>query len=60
MDKFLGEHFSYWVELQKRVNELSVNHLLRDLADLSAKVNYYETQIDRMASFRDSIEKKGD
>lgn len=58
MDSFLGEPMQYWFELQKRVNELGVRHLLRDLADLSAKVNYYETQITRMEEFRKSMDNK--
>jgi hypothetical protein len=54
---FLGESYDYWFELKKRADELGVDHLLRDLAKLSAKVNYYETQIKRLNDFRESVNK---
>ena len=57
MDNFLGHPTSYWFELQRRVNDLGVDDLLRDLATLSAKVNYYETMLKRMNDFKTAAEK---
>ena len=52
IDTFLGEPVSFWVELKKRADKLEVNDLLRDLAELSARVHFYEMHIDRMEQFR--------
>jgi len=54
---FLGETYDYWIELKSRVDDLGVDHLLRDLAKLSAKVHYYETEIARLNAFRESVNK---
>ena len=48
----LGRPLSYWIEVQHRIDDLGVDHLLRDLAVLSAKVRYYEEMLDRVAAFR--------
>ena len=52
---FLGHNMKYWMELQKRAELLGVEHLLRDIADLSAKVQYYEMMLDRIAAFRKTV-----
>lgn len=56
--QFLGHPIAYWLELQKRVDLLGVDHLLRDLADANAKVRYYEMQIDRLSDYRKSVNRR--
>jgi hypothetical protein len=53
--EFFGHPIEYWMELQRRVEHLGVDHLLRDLAEANAKVRYYEMQIDRISEYRKSV-----
>ena len=53
---FLGEETGYWIELQKRVDTLDLNLMIRDLAIANAKVRYYEQQIERMYQYRTGVE----
>ena len=49
---FLGEPFSYWIELKARARDLGVDHLIADLCEANAKVQYYELMLDRIAKYR--------
>ena len=55
---YLGHPTRYWMELQTRADALSVDQLLGDLADLHAKVAYYELMFDRINSYRGIVDKK--
>ena len=52
---FLGKPYVYWIELQGRVEQLGIDHLLSDLARMHAKVSYYEQMLDRINAYRESI-----
>lgn len=49
---FLGKTISYWVELNKRVEELNVEDLIKELAELHSKVSFYEHKLDQINDFR--------
>lgn len=54
---FLGETTAFWAELRRRANELDVKNLIRDLAELQAKVGFYERELDRINQFREAMKK---
>lgn len=51
-DKFLGQEIKYWVELQKKAEELGVVDWLKEIAELRAKVGFYESRIKEMDDFK--------
>jgi len=55
---FLGQPASYWLELQKRANSLEVSRLMREIADLAAKVQFYELRMDEIQRFRATLAKR--
>lgn len=59
--QFLGEPFSYWIELKRRIDldpkSFETENLLKELVTANAKVRYYELQIDRMNQYRIAAEK---
>lgn len=54
MDTFLGEKIEYWMALQKRVEELDVRELIREIAELHGKVGFYERRIKTLTDFMNS------
>lgn len=48
MDKFLGHDIKYWIELEKRAEELAVTDFIKEIADLRGKVSFYEDRIIQM------------
>jgi hypothetical protein len=58
--QFMGHDFSYWTELQKRVDDIpNAERLLSEIAVLRAKVSFYESRICEMREFMDSLRKGG-
>ncbi|HEX7953963.1 MAG TPA: hypothetical protein VF523_12915 [Burkholderiales bacterium] len=58
---FLGKPYSYWIEIQKRLDShpdsMNVEHLLSELIVANAKVRYYEQQLDRMIEYKKAATK---
>lgn len=46
---YLGEKASYWLALKQRAEELDLVNLIREIADLHARVTFYEDRIKQMA-----------
>ena len=57
MDTYLGHDIKYWSELESKAQELGAVKWLEEIADLRAKVSFYESRIKEMNSFKDSIDK---
>ena len=48
---YYGKPIAYWLELErlgKKAADLNAEHLIREIADLRAKVNFYESRIREM------------
>jgi len=54
---FLGKPMTYWMELDKEVTIRGVTELYREIASLRAKVSFYESRLDEIASFRGAFGK---
>ncbi len=54
---FLGESISYWLELQRKAQDLGVENLMRELVRANAKVRYYEEHLKAMNAFREAADK---
>ena len=54
MTTFLGETTEFWIDLKKRADELDATKLLHEIADLHAKVGFYERRFDEVEAFRKS------
>lgn len=52
MDKFLGHTIEYWIELDKKAEDLGVVNWLAEIAELRGKVSYYESRIEEMNKFK--------
>lgn len=52
MDSFLGHSTTYWIELEKKAQELGVINWLQEVAELRAKVSFYESRLDEINNFR--------
>ena len=55
-----GKPIAYWCELErlgKKAADLNAEHLILEIADLRAKVNFYESRIKEMNVI---MERKGD
>lgn len=46
--KFYGKPISYWIELDRKARELNVENLIDEIAELRAKVSFYESRIEEM------------
>jgi hypothetical protein len=53
MDTFLGHTMEYWLELQKKAEELAVTDYIEEIAKLRGKVSFYESRIQQMVEMRD-------
>jgi len=49
---FLGHNMGYWLELERHAKELSVTHLITEIANLRAKLSFYESRIEEMDMMR--------
>ena len=54
--ELFGHPFSYWLELQKQVDHLGCDRLMRQLAKANAKVTYYEEMIELMNRMKSTVE----
>jgi hypothetical protein len=48
MDTYLGHDIKYWLELQKKAEELKVVDFIQEIADLRGKISFYESRIKQM------------
>lgn len=46
--EFLGHNIKYWVELQKRADELGVTDYLQEIANLRGKLEFCESRVSQM------------
>jgi hypothetical protein len=53
-----GKPYRYWVELQAQTPP-DISKLILEIADLRAKVSFYESRIDEMNKFMEYINKRG-
>lgn len=49
--KYMGHDINYWLELQKKADTLDVVKWLEEVAELRAKVSFYESRIKEMSEF---------
>lgn len=56
MDTFMGQSIAYWVELHKKARILNVVKWLEEIAELRAKVSFYESRIKEMTNFMERNE----
>lgn len=49
---FLGEKIPYWVELKAKAEKLDVCNYIKEIAELRAKVSFYESRIDEITTFK--------
>jgi len=56
IDWFLGHPIRYWIELQNHAEECNHVDLLQEIADLRAKVSFYESRLDDIQKFREVVE----
>lgn len=47
-DQILGHSVSYWMELEKHVQDLDVSHLIEELAEAHGKIGFYEQRVKEM------------
>lgn len=48
---FMGKEPSYWVELQRKAEELNCEKLIEEVATLRAKTSFYEARINELSHF---------
>lgn len=48
---FMGETLQFWVELKAKSENLDVTYLIRENAELRAKVSYFEDMIKKANQF---------
>ena len=51
---FMGHEYGYWAELEERAQKLKVVDWLDEIAQLRAKVSFYESRIEEMDDFKKS------
>jgi len=51
---FLGHPTEYWLELEKKAQELNLVRWLEEIATLRGKVGFYESRISEMNDFRET------
>lgn len=47
---YLGYNMNYWLELQRRANELDVIDYLQEIADLRGKLSFVRSRISQIIS----------
>jgi hypothetical protein len=52
VDKFLGNDYSFWVELKQQLYDTNCEKWINRCCELSAKVKFYETLLDEANAFR--------
>jgi hypothetical protein len=55
MNTFMGQEISYWSELQNKAERLEVVDYIQEIANLRAKVSFYESRIDAIQNFREKL-----
>jgi hypothetical protein len=58
-ESFLGKPYEYWLEVQRRIDEINVEHLLDALIVANAKAAYYERLLDQAAEYRNRVDTFG-
>jgi len=53
---FLGKPVSYWEELDRQAQPLNCDRLIHEIAELRAKVSFYESRITEMSNFKRLLE----
>jgi len=48
---FLGKPITYWLELNRKMEDLQLDKLIMEMATLRAKVSFYESRINEMEKF---------
>lgn len=51
-DMFLGKPVNYWLELDREAQNLNLESLLKDNANLRSRVSFYEDKLKEMEQFR--------
>lgn len=51
-NQYMGHSVNYWIELQKKAEKLDAVKWLEEIAELRAKVSFYESRIQEMDNFR--------
>lgn len=49
---FLGHPVGFWLKLRETSDSLNVTDFIQEIADLRAKVSFYESRIDQMTMFK--------
>lgn len=52
MQEFMGKPIHYWTELKHKADELNLESLLKDNANLRSRVSFYEDKMAEMERFR--------
>ena len=52
---YLGQNINYWLELKRKAEELNVVDFIKEIADLRAKVSYYESRIQELNNFSEKF-----
>jgi len=55
IDTFLGKPIKYWFELQRNAEKLYVVDYIAEIAELRAKVNFYEDRIEQINKFKEHL-----
>lgn len=56
-DLFLGHDIPFWLELKKKAAQLNVVDLIKEIADLRSKVSFYESRIEQLNIFKETVDK---
>lgn len=48
---FYGEPLDFWIELKRQSEEMNFCHLIKEIAELRSKVNFYESRIKELSKF---------
>jgi proteasome assembly chaperone (PAC2) family protein len=55
---FLGKPLEYWIELDKRANNIELLDYIQEIAELRSKVSFYESRLKQMNDFMNKINSK--
>ena len=53
-DTLFGEDINFWIELRNQAMKKDIVDLIREIANLRAKVSFYESRIQQLGDFMES------
>lgn len=52
-EKYMGHPMNYWIELEKQAQKLNVMDFIQEIADLRARLSFYDSRLNQIQNLRD-------